>query len=39
MYSPDHNMTTKGFLSITDGVLTVKGRKFGISGTEHFTRK
>lgn len=39
MYSPDHNMTAKGFLSITDGVLTVKGRKFGISGTEHFTRK
>jgi Uncharacterized protein conserved in bacteria (DUF2147). len=39
MYSPDHNMTAKGFLSIKDGILYVKGRKLGISGTEKFTRE
>ncbi|MDD2595662.1 MAG: DUF2147 domain-containing protein [Bacteroidales bacterium] len=38
MFSPDHNMVAKGVLRLEDGILYVKGRKFGISATERFTR-
>lgn len=38
MYSPDHRMTAKGFLSIKEERLYVKGRKLGISATEIFYR-
>jgi uncharacterized protein (DUF2147 family) len=38
MYSPDHRLTARGTLWIKDGILYVKGRKFGISATRRFFR-
>jgi uncharacterized protein (DUF2147 family) len=38
MYSPDHRLTARGTLWIKNGILYVKGRKFGISATRRFFR-
>lgn len=39
MYSPDHRMVAKGILWIeSDGTLNVRGKKFGISQVEKFSR-
>ncbi|NMB36864.1 MAG: DUF2147 domain-containing protein [Bacteroidales bacterium] len=38
LYSPDHGLTARGTLWIKDGILHVRGRKFGISATRRFSR-
>lgn len=39
LFSPEHKLVAKGELKIKEGVLYIKGRKFGISVTEKFFRK
>lgn len=39
LLSPEHNLVVKGELKVKEGVLFIKGRKFGISATEKFFRK